>query len=117
MESIHHATSATMTKDRIWRVVCLQDYYGGAEGGAIFNKGDIIVDGAAEFTGNRGGVRANTPAGSVAKSYPLLNEADKGVLSVGVEQPNAHKQRQTLSNSLALPSRYKICYEVPEVVS
>ncbi|CAN0247193.1 unnamed protein product [Scytosiphon promiscuus] len=31
------------------------DYYGGAEGGAIFNKGEIIVDGEAEFTSNYGG--------------------------------------------------------------
>lgn len=33
-----------------------QDYFGGAEGGAIYNKGDIIVDGEAEFKSNVGGV-------------------------------------------------------------
>lgn len=35
----------------------LQNFYGGAEGGAIYNKGDIVVDGEAEFTSNIGGVR------------------------------------------------------------
>ena len=33
-----------------------QDYFGGAEGGAIHNRGDIVVDGEADFTGNFGGV-------------------------------------------------------------
>lgn len=37
-------------------VCTLQDYYGGAEGGAIFNRGDIIVDGDALFDDNSGGV-------------------------------------------------------------
>eukprot|EP00904_Undaria_pinnatifida_P010188 jgi/Undpi1/629/HiC_scaffold_10.g04093.m1 len=31
------------------------DYFGGAEGGAINNRGDIVVDGEATFTGNIGG--------------------------------------------------------------
>lgn len=34
----------------------LQDYYGGAEGGALFNRGDVTVDGDATFLDNYGGV-------------------------------------------------------------
>lgn len=40
-------------------MVCIwhgQDYFGGAEGGAIFNRGDIIVDGDALFDENYSGV-------------------------------------------------------------
>lgn len=37
-----------------------QDYFGGAEGGAINNRGDIVVDGEAFFTGNIGGVSATS---------------------------------------------------------
>lgn len=32
----------------------------GAEGGAIHNRGDIVVDGEANFTGNTGGVSTTT---------------------------------------------------------
>ncbi|CAN0030631.1 unnamed protein product, partial [Ascophyllum nodosum] len=31
------------------------DDFGGAEGGAFFNRGDVVVDGEAVFTGNYGG--------------------------------------------------------------
>ena len=35
---------------------CIQNNFGGAEGGAIHNRGDIVVDGVAEFSENIGGV-------------------------------------------------------------
>lgn len=40
----------------------VQDYFGGAEGGAIFNAGDIVVAGTANFANNKGGVRRTTVA-------------------------------------------------------
>lgn len=56
-------------------LMLLQYYIDGAQGGALFNKGDVIVDGAAEFTGNVGGVRSNTSVGSVVKPCAILYEA------------------------------------------
>lgn len=34
----------------------VQDYYGGAEGGAFYNRGDVLVEGEADFIDNYGGV-------------------------------------------------------------
>lgn len=43
-------------------VTCyLQDYFGDALGGSIYNRGDIVVDGDAEFVGSEGGVRIRKP--------------------------------------------------------
>ncbi|CAB1113980.1 unnamed protein product [Ectocarpus sp. CCAP 1310/34] len=47
--SIYFMGKLTMTDNEA------DDYFGGAQGGAIFNRGDIVVDGEAEFTGNIGG--------------------------------------------------------------
>lgn len=33
-----------------------QDFYGGGEGGAFHNRGDVVVHGEANFTKNFGGV-------------------------------------------------------------
>ncbi|CAN0231276.1 unnamed protein product [Scytosiphon promiscuus] len=46
---IHFMGKLVMTDNKA------DDYYGGALGGAIFNKGDITVDGEAEFAENTGG--------------------------------------------------------------
>lgn len=74
----------------------LQDYYGGAYGGAIFNKGDIIVDGEASFTGNTGGVRANL---CVSSLRTFLNEASQEIVCGGVGQPKVWSLEQTLPNA------------------
>ena len=48
-----------------------QDDFGGAEGGAFFNRGDVVVDGEAVFTGNYGGVsrQNNTNLGHELSPY------------------------------------------------
>lgn len=68
MSTLSHARQPIL--QMMYDDLLLQDYFGGAQGGAIFNRGDIVVDGEAEFTGNIGGVRV--VHSYVLSTVPLL---------------------------------------------